>query len=365
HQLAPGSPLSERTDLYALGVVLFELLVGSQPFSDRSNVRGSAPRPSTLPNVDPQLERIILQALAADPRDRPRSATEMAAGLTAPPLAEHPQRSRPWIAGSLAAASALLIAAAVWLFTQHGRPLTDQDTIVLADFTNTTGEPVFDGALKVALAVSLEQSPFLKVFADDGVREELRLMQRAPDDRVTRSIAREIARRERLKALVAGSISSLGSHYVVALEAINAETGDVMAREQVEVASKELVLTALGNATSRLRERLGESLSSIQRFDAPLPRATTSSLEALHTYALALDQGRVVPRVDAIPHLKRAIEIDPNFAMAQALLSGVYANTGRSAEAPAFSRRAFELRDRVSERERFFISWRYYLDAEQ
>jgi eukaryotic-like serine/threonine-protein kinase len=364
-QLAPGSPLSERTDLYALGVVLFELLVGSQPFSDRSNVWGSAPQPSTLPNVDPPLEQVIVQALSPDPRDRPRSATEMAARLAVPPVAERRQQSRPWAAWSLAAASVFLIAAAVWLFTQRGRPLTGQDTIVLADFTNTTGEPVFDGALKVALAVSLEQSPFLKVFPDDGVREELRLMQRAPDERVTRSIAREIARRERLKALVAGSISSLGSHYVVALEAINAETGDVMAREQVEVASKEQVLTALGNATSRLRERLGESLSSIQRFDAPLPRATTSSLEALHAYALALDQGRVVPRVDAIPHLKRAIEIDPNFAMAQALLSGIYANTGRSAEAPAFSRRAFELRDRVSERERFFISWRYYLDAEQ
>ena len=125
------------------------------------------------------------------------------------------------------------------------------------------------------------------------------------------------------------------------------------------------MLTSLGTATSRLREKLGESLASIQKFDVPLPRATTASLEALHAYSLALDQGRVVPRVEAIPHLKRAIELDPDFALAQALLSGVYANTGRSAEAPAFSRRAFELRDRVSERERFFISWRYYLDAAQ
>ena len=190
-------------------------------------------------------------------------------------------------------------------------------------------------------------------------------MQRAPDERVTRAIAREIAQREQLKALVAGSIGSLGSHYVVALEAINAETGDVMAREQVEVPAKEQVLTSLGTATSRLREKLGESLASIQKFDVPLPRATTASLEALHAYSLALDQGRVNLRLEAIPHLKRAIELDPDFAMAQALLSGVYANTGQRTEAPAFSRRAFELRDRVSERERFFISWRYYIDAAQ
>ena len=167
-----------------------------------------------------------------------------------------------------------------------------QDTIVLADFMNTTGEPVFDGALKVALAVALEQSPFLRVFPDDRVRETLRLMQRAPDERVTPPIAREIARREQLKALVAGSIGTLGSHYVLALEAINAETGDVMAREQVEASVKEQVLTSLGAAATRLREQLGESLASIQRFDVPLPRATTPSLEALHAYSLALDQGR-------------------------------------------------------------------------
>ena len=152
---------------------------------------------------------------------------------------------------------------------------------------------------------------------------------------------------------------------MLALEAVNAETGDVMAREQAEAASKEQVLTSLGTATSRLREKLGESLASIQKFDVPLPRATTPSLDALHAYSLALYEGREVPRLEAIPHLKRAIELDPTFAMAHALLSGVYANTGQSALAPAYSRRAFELRDRVSERERFFISWRYYRDAIQ
>jgi Tfp pilus assembly protein PilF len=351
---------------YLAPVVLYELLVGVRPFSPQSSRSARPPRPSTLvPDVDPQLERVIVQALAADPRDRPASADAMAAILRGGNPVRDRLWTRPWLAGAaLAAMVGILAVLSALLLPRGARALTDQDTIVLADFMNTTGEPVFDGTLKVALAVALEQSPFLKVFPDDRVLETLRLMQRA-DERVTRSTAREIARREQLKALVAGSIASLGSHYVLALEAINAETGDVMAREQVEAPSKEQVLTSLGSATSRLREKLGESLASIEKFDVPLPRATTASLAALHAYSLALDQGRVVPRVEAIPHLKRAIELDPDFAMAQALLSGVYANTGQTAEAPAFSRRAFELRDRVSERERFFISWRYYIDAAQ
>jgi Tfp pilus assembly protein PilF len=366
-QLQPGVPLSERTDLYSLGLVLYELLVGRQPFPDRPGTSTHPQKPSLLvPDVDPRFEQVILRALAPDPRDRPPSAAAMAAKL--PPMSTYgrTRRLQPLLAGTGLAVAVGILAALSSLFLMRGaRPLTDRDTIVLADFTNTTGEPVFDGALKVALAVALEQSPFLRVFPDNRVQETLRLMQRAPDERVTRSIARDIARREQLKALVAGSIARLGSHYVLALEAINAETGDVMAREQAEVPVKEQVLTSLGAATSQLREKLGESLASIERFDVPLPRATTASLEALHAYSLALDEGRVVPRIEAIPYLRRALELDPNFAMAQALLSGVYANTGRSVDAPAFSRRAFELRDRVSERERFFISWRYYIDAAQ
>ena len=366
-QLQPGLPLSERTDVYSLGLVLYELLVGRQPFPDPPSRSNPPQKPSLLvPDVDPRFEQVILRALAPDPRDRPPSAAAMAAKL--PPVSSHggTRRLRPLLAGTALAAAVGILAALSSLFLARGaRPLTDRDTIVLADFMNTTGEPVFDGALKVALAVALEQSPFLKVFPDDRVQDTLRLMQRAPEERVTRSIARDIARREQLKALVAGSIGRLGSNYVLALEAINAETGDVMAREQVEAPAKEQVLTSLGTATTQLREKLGESLASIERFDVPLPRATTASLEALHAYSLALDEGRVVPRVEAIPHLRRAIELDPDFAMAQALLSGVYANTGRSADAPAFSQRAFELRDRVSERERFFISWRYYIDAAQ
>jgi len=371
-----GTRLSERTDVYALGLVLYELLVGRHPF-DTPGATSEPMRPSQLvPDVDHHLERVVMQALAADPMQRPESAMAMAERLPDIGTRRHATTIRParpprwrsplWLTGAaLAALIAVLGAASSFLGTSRGGTLTAQDTIVVADFENTTGEPVFDGAMKVALAVALEQSPFLKVFPDERARDTLRLMERSPDERVTRVIAREIARREQLKALIAGSIASLGRNYAIALEAINAETGDVMARDQAEAATKEEVLSALGTATSRLRTKLGESLASVQRFDVALPKATTPSIEALHAYSLALYEGREVPRLEAIPHLKRAIELDPTFAMAHAQLSNVYANTGQSALAPEYSRMAFELRERVSERERFFISWRYYRDATQ
>jgi len=365
-QLSPGAPLTERTDVYALGLLLYELVAGQHPFR-RSGTKTNPPRPSTIvPDVDAQLERVILQALSPDPRDRPASADALVASLP-PPAAPEPARRTRWrmAATSLAAFVIIGTIAAPFFRSRGARALTERDTIVLADFMNTTGDPVFDGALNVALAVAVEQSPFLKVFPDERVRETLRLMSRSPDEPVTRAIAREIAQREQVKALLAGSIGPLGRNYVLAVEAVNAVTGDVTAREQVEAAGKEQVLTALGGIASKLREKLGESLASIQKFDVPLPRATTSSLEALHSYALALDEGRIHPRLEAIPHLKRAIELDPDFALALALLSGVYANTSQTALAPEWSERAFALRDRVSERERFFISWRYYRDATQ
>src|SRR5262245_18806351 len=374
-----GATLSPQTDIYALGLVLYELLVGQHPF--KHSGAGAAPaRPSSVvPNVDPQLERVIMDALSIDPIGRPASATEFAARLAqrSVPAANDTNRTaaavggrRPswWIIGPAIAAAAGIIAVALTFFVSPragARTLTAQDTIVIADFENTTNEPVFDGALKVALAVALEQSPFLRVFPDDRARDTLRLMERSPDERITRLLARDIARREQLKALISGSIASLGRNYVIALEAVNADTGDVMAREQAEATSKEQVLTSLGAASTRLREKLGESLASVQKFDAPLPRATTPSLDALHAYSLALSDGREVPRLESIPQLKRAIELDPTFAMAHAQLSAVYANTYQSTLAPEHSKRASELRERVSERERFFISWRYYRDAVQ
>jgi tetratricopeptide (TPR) repeat protein len=376
-QRTPGMAVSERTDVYALGLVLYDLLLGPHVRQQAKNDMPLPPPATLLTSVDPQLDRLIMSALAPDPNDRPSSVRDMAVMLAVVGTHDQPGvlhnrkrlprwKSSPWAAGlALAAAIIVLVIGSSFLVSPGAGTLDERDTIVLADFENGTGDPVFDGTLKVALAVALEQSPFLKVFPDDRARETLRLMERSPGEAITRAVAREIAQREQLKALLAGSIVRLGENYVIGLEAINAQTGDVMAREQAEAATKEQVLSALGGAISRLRQKLGESLPSIQKFDVPLPRATTASLDALHAYSLALYQGRAVPRLEAIPHLKRAIELDPTFAMAHALLSAVYANTGQSALAPEFSKRAFDLRDRVSDRERFFISWRYYRDAIQ
>jgi tetratricopeptide (TPR) repeat protein len=238
-------------------------------------------------------------------------------------------------------------------------PLTEKDTVVLADFTNSTGDPVFDGTLKQALAVDLEQSPFLNILSDRRVSETLKLMGRAPTEHVTADVARELCLRTGSKAVLSGSISNLGSQYIVGLDAVACNSGDNLAKEQAESPSKEGVLKALDSAATAIRTRLGESLASVQKFDVPV-EATTPSLEALKAYSMGITTSRSKGDAEAIPFLKRAIELDPNFAMAYVGLAVEYSNLGRASLAADHAKKAYDLRDRVSDREKYRISAFYF-----
>ncbi len=263
-----------------------------------------------------------------------------------------------------AVAAALLIAALIGgglLFrSRRANTLTEKDTVVLADFVNTTGDPVFDGTLKQALAVQLEQSPYLNLLRESRIHDALRFMGRPPDARLTNDVAREICMREGAKAMLTGSIASLGTHYVITLSALNAQTGDVLAREEKEAESKEQVLKSLDQAASSLRGKLGESIGSVQKFATPLEQATTSSLEALQAFSLGQAEHQRLEDAKAIPHLKRAVELDPNFAMAHATLGVAYSNLTQGDLAASFITKAFDLKERASERERLYISSHYY-----
>ena len=238
-------------------------------------------------------------------------------------------------------------------------PLTEKDTVVLADFTNSTGDPVFDGTLKQALAVDLEQSPFLNILSDRRVSETLKLMGRAPTEHVTADVARELCLRTGSKAVLGGSISNLGSQYIVGLDAVACNSGDNLAKEQAEAPSKEGVLKALTTAATAMRARLGESLASVQRFDVPV-EATTPSLEALKAYSMGITTSRTKGDAEAIPFTKRAIELDPNFAMAYVGLAVHYSNLGQASLAAENAKKAYDLRERVSDREKYRISAFYF-----
>ena len=227
---------------------------------------------------------------------------------------------------------AALAAGGLFLRAYKARAITEKDSIFIADFVNTTDEPVFDGTLKKALAVDLEQSPYLNVFSDAKARHTLTLMGKPADERITVETAREICQRNGVKALLAGSIASLGSQYVVTLDAINAATGDPLAEVQGQADSKEQVLKALDTATSQLRGKLGESLASLHKFDKPLEEATTSSLEALKSFTLGDVKHSAGDDLGSIPFYKHAIELDPNFAMAYARLGTVYGNFGQAGD---------------------------------
>jgi tetratricopeptide (TPR) repeat protein len=265
----------------------------------------------------------------------------------------------PWAAGVLLAA----LAAGGYFYAHRVPKLTDKDTIVLADFSNTTGDPVFDGTLRQGLAVQLEQSPFLKIMEDAQVQGVLRLMSLPPGARITNPIAHEICVREGAAATIEGAIASLGKNYVITLQAIACQDGATLAREQIQALDKEHVLNALGTAVTAMRGKLGESLNSIQKLNRPLEQATTSSLEALQNYTAGMSemgQGRFLA---AVPLFQRAIALDPNFAMAYDFVSVAYDNAGDLTKRREYSRKAFALIDRVSERERGLIAGSYYEDS--
>jgi DNA-binding winged helix-turn-helix (wHTH) protein/tetratricopeptide (TPR) repeat protein len=293
--------------------------------------------------------------------DRPGAAAATSPVKTGSP----PPRARRRVV----ALAVLAAAAAVVSYVVQSRPpartqaFTEKDSVLIADFANTTGDEVFDGTLRQAVAVQLGQSPFWNVFSEDRVRETLRYMGRSPGEPVTRELGREIAQRRGVKAVLAGSISSLGRHYVIGLDAVSAATGETLAREQVEAESRERVLGRLGEAAGRLRARLGESLASQESFAAPLEQATTSSLEAFKAYDLGRQRHFGGQYFEAIPLYRRAVELDPDFAIAYAALGITYGTAQEHDLAAQSSQRAFELRDRVSERERFYISLRYYMDV--
>ena len=392
---ARGRELDARSDLFSFGAVLYEMATGVLPFRGESSavifkaILDGTPTPAMRinPDLPAKLEDIINRALEKDRELRYQSANEMRAELQR--LKRDTETGRVPAAGSGSVSAAresatqaagtsagkrnlwkiavsslalviALIAGGLYYRSHRTKPLTDKDTIVLADFDNSTGDPVFDGTLKTALNVSLSQSPFLNVLSDSTVSQILKRMEKPSGTKLTPDLARELCQREGSKAYIAGSIASLGSQYVLGLKVVNCQSGDVLAEEQTTAAGKEKVLDSLGQAASKLRGESGESLATVKKFDVPLAEATTSSLDALKTYNIAKITGQEKGTAPAIPFFKRAIELDPNFAAAYNSLASAFLSMGQPSLALKYSTKAYQLRDRVSEREKLAISGIYF-----
>ena len=375
-----GKKLDSRSDLFSFGVVLYESATGMLPFRGETtgvvfdSILNRFPVPPRRVNAElpPELERIIGKCLEKDPDLRYQHATEIKADLrrlrrdtdsaqlpatigtgTSARIKKHR------IGIGLAGVAALVLTVGSYFYLHPAPRLTDKDTIVLADFTNTTGDPVFDGTLRQGMAVQLEQSPFLSLISEERIQRMLRLMGQPPDERLTPEIARDICERTGSAAVLDGTIAGLGSQYVLGLIARDCRTGDVFAEEQVQAARKEDVLNALGEIASKIRSRLGESLTTVQKHDTPLAEATTSSLEALKAYSMGwkitASQGGDAP----VPFFKHAIEIDPQFAAAYASLGLTYGSIGETQLGTENVQKAYQLRDRASDNEKFFITAYY------
>jgi tetratricopeptide (TPR) repeat protein/tRNA A-37 threonylcarbamoyl transferase component Bud32 len=383
---ALGQEIDARTDLFSLGVVLYEMATGMVPFRGSTSaavfdaILHKAPTSPVRinPDLPEDLERIINKALEKDRKLRYQHASDMHADLQRLKRDSDSGRSAAaagkdagrgaaarrwkWIV-SAGAIAAIVAIAGFWYFTPRAPALTDKDTIVLSDFDNKTGDAVFDDTLRQGLSVQLEQSPFLALLSEQRVNETLKLMGRPAGERLTPEVTRGVCQRTGSTAMLTGSIAGLGSQYVIGLKAVNCNTGEMLAEAQEQAAGKEAVLKALDAASVSLRSKLGESLNSVQKYATPVEEATTPSLEALKAYSLGVKTGYAKGETAALPFYKRAVELDPNFAMAYAWMSSIYHDLNEVGRAAEIARKAYELREKVSERERFFIEGNYYMSA--
>jgi tetratricopeptide (TPR) repeat protein len=388
---ARGSDIDGRADLFSLGVVLYEMATGTLPFPAKNPValfeelltRQQPPPSSVTAGLPPDFDHIVTKALEKDRDVRYQTAADLGSDLrrlkranssgvfvattaAVPPRQPAAPRWRDWrvLAGVAAVTAAAIAGIFVYSSANRTRAFSERDSVVLADVANSTGEPVFDDALKEALEVQLRQSPFLAVVPEQRLRSTLRLMGRRAEDKITPAIARDVCERTGGKAMIAGAISQLGQSYVITLDASNCRTGDTLEKQQVQASGKDDVLKALGIAAERLRRGLGESLSSIEKYDAPIQGATTPSLDALKSYSQGMSTRRRQGDAASLPFFRKAIELDPEFALAHARLSTVYSNMGEGAQTREHITKALALKDRVSEPERLYILARYYETVE-